>query len=752
MPFLAPLALLGLLFVPAVIAMYLLKLRRDEHVVPSTLLWHRLVADVEANAPWQRLRRSLLLLLQLLLVLLLAALAARPFLERPAGLARDLVVVIDTSASMAATDAAPSRLEAAKAQAIDALHDLPADGQVSVIAAGRTARVVVNGTNDLGRVRAAITGIQVSPASGNLGDALNLANALAARSGDAEVLVATDAALAVKPAAHLDHPVKVLQVGRERANQAIVALAVRPAPSGVTRSVFVSVANLDIEKASRRVELWGDGVLLEARDVFLEPQARTEVIVDDVPRAVGVVEVRLTSNAGATGTAAAPAATADALALDDRAWAIVPPDRLRRILLVSDGDPYLETALTYLPNTELYGVTPAKYGADTHPEVFDLIIFEGTLPQTLPRSAILAIAPTATSDLGEVTGTASDPGIGTPPAAEPILRYVDLTTVHVGTTQKLTVPPWARIVLSGTAGTGATAESIPLLYVGERAGQRLGVLAFEPRQSDLPLQVAFPILMANLTGELLGGSSAPTTAVIPGDPVSLPLPAGATGLTVMRPDGTSVDVPAATVDAATVSFSQTDQLGVYTATPIGLSASPGPSSSGAAASPSTSLGASASADASPGATAGPGASAGPGGSAGPSVSPATTPPPANPNEPIRFAVDLFDPAESDIAPGSPSAIAALGPQPGDSAAPASSGSPAPSGPSATAQPGVATITAEPRQPARDELWIPIVLIALIVLTIEWLVYHRDAVIRGWRSLRRRDATGQPNGRSEGRTT
>ena len=60
---------------------------------------------------------------------------------------------------------------------------------------------------------------------------------------------------------------------------------------------------------------------------------------------------------------------------DDRAWAVVPPDRLRRILLVSEGDPYLETALTYLPNTELYGVSPADYGASTHPEIFDLVIF-----------------------------------------------------------------------------------------------------------------------------------------------------------------------------------------------------------------------------------------------------------------------------------------------------------------------------------------------------------------------------------------
>src|SRR5688572_1724345 len=174
MSFLSPLALLGLLFVPLVLAMYLLKLRRDRQVVPSTLLWQKLLTDVEANAPWQRLRKSLLLLLQLLLVALLALLAARPFLERPAGLAGDVVVVIDTSASMGATDVPPNRLTEAKALVIEKLKDLPANGTVSVIAAGQTARVVVSGTTDLGRVRAAIDGIAVEAASGDLGDALNL--------------------------------------------------------------------------------------------------------------------------------------------------------------------------------------------------------------------------------------------------------------------------------------------------------------------------------------------------------------------------------------------------------------------------------------------------------------------------------------------------------------------------------------------------------------------------------------------------
>jgi hypothetical protein len=196
MPLTTPLALLGLLFVPAVVAMYLLKLRREERLVPSTLLWQRLVADVEANAPWQRLRRSLLFLLQLLLVLILVLLAARPFIERPAGLARDIVLVVDTSASMAATDVAPNRLSAAKEAALNALRDLPAGGKVSVVEAGRTARIVAAGSSDLGRIRLAIESIRPTTAAGDLSDALELASELASQSGDAEVLIATDAALA----------------------------------------------------------------------------------------------------------------------------------------------------------------------------------------------------------------------------------------------------------------------------------------------------------------------------------------------------------------------------------------------------------------------------------------------------------------------------------------------------------------------------------------------------------------------------
>lgn len=689
MPLITPLALLGLLFVPAVVAMYLLKLRREQTIVPSTLLWQRLVADVEANAPWQRLRRSLLFLLQLLLVIILVLLAARPFIERPAGLARDIVLVVDTSASMGATDLSPNRLAAAKEAALDALRDLPSGGKVSVIEAGRTARIVAAGSSDMGRIRLAIESIRPTTAPGDLADALELASELASQSGDAEVLIATDAALATVPTTSVDAKVRVLRVGNERGshNQAIVALAVRTAPSAVTRSVFVSTANLDVEPAARRLELWGDGRLLEARDVRMDALQRADVIIDDVDLGVGVVEVRLVAADGSSDPAKPP----DQLAADDRAWAIVPPDRKREILLVGEGDPYLETALSYLPNSSLFGVKPGRYPADAQRRDgtdWDLIIFEGFVPTTLPATPTLVVAPPKTSPVGVVRGKLTNPGIGTLSPDEPILRYVDLSTVHVAEAARMELPAWARSVIPGPKGA-------PLLYAGNRGGVPTAVLAFEPRRSDLPLQVAFPILIANLTGELMGGSAAPADAVKPGDPVSLPVPAGATALRVERPDGSVVELAPGIAGGAAVTFAQTDLLGVYTATALRPAAAD-PSASAASPTPSPSA------------------------TARPSGSPGTATGAVDPNAPIRFVVDLFDVGESTIIPGSAAVLEELGhaaPAPGASAAP---------------DPEVAA-----RPPARDELWFPIVLIVLVGLCVEWALYHRDVVTRGWRGVTRR---------------
>jgi hypothetical protein len=672
MSILAPLGLLGLISLPIIVAFYMLRLRREERTVSSTFLWQGIVRDVEANAPWQRLRRSLLLLLQLLLALLLVAAVVRPVAERPAGLAKDLVVVVDASASMGATDVFPDRLTAAKRAAIDALAGLPSDGKVSVIAAAESARVVVNEARDKERAARAIESIELSTAASDLTDSLRLADALAARATGAEVLVVTDDAGNPTPLVRLDAPVRVISVGERGDNQAIAALAVRADPSGLQRQLFVSVANLSNAVATRRLQILADGVPVTARDLALEPRVRTQVVIDELPPGIRTVEARLTQPEDLAAAAGAP----DLLPIDDAAWAVVPDDRLRRVLLVGPGNVYLQNALTLLPNIELYGATPDEWATLTGKDRFDLMVFDGYLPAELPDVPILAIAPPRTSELGAVGGSVARPPVGEPPADEPLLRDVDLTRLHIARAQRLQTPSWARTVLPSDAET-------PLIYSGLRSGLPTTVIAFDLRQSDLPLQVAFPLLLSNVTGELLGLGDEANDPVTPATPVELVLRPGVEALRVTLPDGTAREVTPGATGASSVSFVETSQLGIYRVEEVRADGADGDVS----AVPSSV------------------AAASPGGSPAAGVAPAT-----GPDGPDRFAVDLLSVTESSIAPGDGARLAALGTDPAD-------------GPVAAAG------------TARDDWWPPIVALILLVLLLEWALYERDGARRIWASIK-----------------
>src|SRR3989440_11190907 len=114
MTVLAPLAALLGLTIPAIIALYFLKIRRPTRAVPALHLWPSQIRDRQANVPWQRLRPSWLLFLQLLAAAVLVAAAVQPALPARAALARHSIGLIDSSASMPATDVAPSLLQGAR--------------------------------------------------------------------------------------------------------------------------------------------------------------------------------------------------------------------------------------------------------------------------------------------------------------------------------------------------------------------------------------------------------------------------------------------------------------------------------------------------------------------------------------------------------------------------------------------------------------------------------------------------------------
>src|SRR5579859_6979376 len=148
MHFITPLSLL--LAAPIgglIVAMYILKLKRKDVIVSSTFLWRQVIRDVQANAPFQKLRRNLLLLLQLIIAALIIFALARPFFLAAGLGGRNIVVIIDTSASMQATDDGSSRLDQARRKAYDQVNKLRPSDMMMIVSASNRPTALTGFTN-----------------------------------------------------------------------------------------------------------------------------------------------------------------------------------------------------------------------------------------------------------------------------------------------------------------------------------------------------------------------------------------------------------------------------------------------------------------------------------------------------------------------------------------------------------------------------------------------------------------------------
>ena len=482
-----PLALIGLISLPVIVAFYMLRLRRRDVPVGSTFLWQQLIRDVEANAPWQRLRFSWLLLVQLLIAAIVVIAAARPFTAVTSDLAANVVLIVDTSASMATRTGDEDRIAEARERARDVVGRLPVGGRVTVVAAADSAEVLVSETDDTDAALEAIDGIEATQLPGDLTDAFALSSALAARDSDSTVVVVTDAAGDGLPDVGVGAPVLVERVGATDANQSIAALSALRRAGGAQLDLFVAVANPSTADVTRRLEVYADDALVDARELQIGAGERAEAVIPTVPASARTIEARL--------------AGSDALATDDRAFAVVAADETVRALLVSDGNAYLENALALLPRLELYAVAEDGYAdalADAEAEgtPYGLLVFDGIVPTDAPTAPSLFVDPDEDGPFGAVGDRIDGPVIDRLDPNEPVLRFVDLSTVHIGRARDIDLADGVRPVVTTTAGR-------PLVAVGERGGVALGVIGFDLGESDLPLQVAFPLLMSNLTDALL---------------------------------------------------------------------------------------------------------------------------------------------------------------------------------------------------------------------------------------------------------
>ncbi len=347
--FLAPFALLATIpLAGIIILLYLLKLRRREVIIPSVFLWRRATQDMQANAPFQKLQRNLLLLLQLLALAALLLSLAAPFLLTARLGGQRVVLVLDASASMRSTDVKPSRFEEAKRKASAVLDGMGRKDEAALVVCSARAWVASPFTSDLRKLRGQVRSLQPTDCQTNMRDALLLAFSLASRRAKTIVYVLSDGSFPALTDVQTTADVRFLSIGKTGENVALLAFEVARAQNSPEHQFFFRLKNYGAQPHRGVISIYQEDTLLQAHRVQLKPGENHTESYRMLLRQPGLLRAELECD--------------DALATDNTAYAFAELPSTTSVLLVSPGNLFLEQALLVLPEVQLYKTSALTAG------------------------------------------------------------------------------------------------------------------------------------------------------------------------------------------------------------------------------------------------------------------------------------------------------------------------------------------------------------------------------------------------------
>ncbi|HEX8229714.1 MAG TPA: BatA and WFA domain-containing protein [Chloroflexia bacterium] len=530
MNLLNPAAAWWLLLVPALIALYMLRPRSRRKPVPSLRLWRELP---QVERPTPRLRRpplSWLLLLQALLLAAGAFALMQPALWTPA--ARHTVVLLDMSGSMQTAEGASTRFEQARTEARNVAGKLRDTDRITLLGVGPTVLTACSNCirNDFER---ALRELTPSAGRANWPAGLSIASGLAGQAGAnaTTTYVISDGAFADLPGDGLPSDMHFVQVGDNVTNLAVSVLSARRPPNNSPGySAYARIENVSTSQANVQVSALADTVPLPPRSLSIPAGGHADVTWD-VPAGA----LKLTVGVD----------TQDALAADNQAVLFLPTNSQNQVIVKSD-DPamYMRAVAGY------HGLQPITDTVKSSAETA-FTVWEGELPSALPAGGLFLVNPSGS--LLNSTGDMENLGSLDVVAGHPLLRDIDLRALFVERARKYEAPAWLEPIVQSADG--------PLLLAGEQDGRRIAVLAFDPRESNLPKLAAFPLLMANLADWLYPQSG--VGALRPGEAAIVP-----PGATVTTPGGRAVQATEAGV------FADTHEVGIYTVSLANVQANP----------------------------------------------------------------------------------------------------------------------------------------------------------------------------------
>lgn len=508
---------------------YILKLRRRPVAVPFSRIWERILRDKEATSWWSRLKRLLSLLLQLALLTLLILALGDPRITGSLIQGRNIVVLVDASASMKATDVKPTRMDQAKGEVKKLVRGLGGSDRMIIAQMDAAIMPLSTMTGEVGDLDVAVDQLRATDTRADVKRGLRFALDSLRGLSKPEIVLVSDGAIGDPKllSEGLDFEgveLRYVPVGKSGKNVAITGFSVRRYPLDKARyEVMLEVTNTNDEPVDVELTLIGDGQTVDVTRLSLQPNERLPRFYKDLAGASRTLEAEIKLASGES----------DDLPADDHAYALMPERRRARVLVVTPGNTYLEATLLLDEYLDVTSVVPAKYPP---PGNFDVTIFDGVAPPLAPNTGgSLYLNPPEEGSPVKLGRALTEFGFDVWDKKHPIVRWMSMGDIQVARGHSFKPEKEDKVIGASEAG--------PILVAGRRSGRKFVALGFDPRDSDFVLRVAWPLFVLNTINDFIEEDTSYVSSFFTGEVWHIPAPSGAEVATLKSPDGKTHSVP-----------------------------------------------------------------------------------------------------------------------------------------------------------------------------------------------------------------
>ncbi len=471
--------LLALTAIPLLIVIHTLKPKPRQVDVTNLFLWNAVLKERSYNLNFERLKKNLPLILQILIVILTALALARPTWTYWTAKKGNLVLVIDTSASMKTRSESGIRFDLARQKALQLVEERDQDQKVLIVEAGKKPLVKAGFINNTDQAQDLLKKLQPSDAPADIESAIYLALSFIDPAKEDLLYLITDGAGKDLSALVKNHPkIRPIIISGGEHNVGITKFEFRQHVDLSDRYEFMlEINNFDLSALECSIRLSIDRVVLFERAISFQAREKQVLIIPYSGLINGIARATLEID--------------DDFTVDNQAYLSLNAAKEIWVLLVSKGNHFLEKLLAAYPNFRVNSVKeiiPTSWPEQTARH--DIVIVDRMDFPATARGNFLLIDSYSPSIPLAKTGRVRLPEILTWDRKTPLMADVDLSGLIVEESAELKADKQLQPVID-SARTG-------LMYAFEENGLRAVFLGFDFTRSDLPLKVAFPVMMSNI--------------------------------------------------------------------------------------------------------------------------------------------------------------------------------------------------------------------------------------------------------------